>query len=513
MRRKRKGSGYLNKLINKFRRLKAEPNSSSNRNSKTDLRLIPIFSNTSKFKRKEQALQRSRQEFIGLFKNSPKALSYTDMDGIILEVNKQFEELFGYELEEMRGKHIEKVLTNCRTQILGSDRVFKDLELIAKKKNNKLMSVSVTVTLNRVNEQTIGKIFLLNDITNRKANETVNNVLYNISRAANSDISLTQLYPIIREELGTIIDTTNFYIALFDKEKNKLYFSYYADETGEKDKDILISKYSDSDSIFNYIFKTGESLLLNYNKYKGMIARGDFNSHDVITNKQVWLGVPLKIESKIIGSMILQSYTDPNLYSKEDIRLMEFVSQQIATAIERKQIEEKLKFLSLYDSLTRIPNRALFYDRMKQEIAYARRERKKFSLMFLDLDNFKEVNDKFGHDAGDELLQETAKRFNNLLRESDTICRLGGDEFIILLPRLKHPRENTEDVIQKIFSAFSEPFKVINDSVNIHLSIGIALYPDDGEREEILIKSADKAMYIAKKEGLNSYHWAEFKLI
>ncbi|MCJ7814052.1 MAG: PAS domain-containing protein, partial [Candidatus Atribacteria bacterium] len=92
MRRKRKGSGYLNKLINKFRRLKAEPNSSSNRNSKTDLRLIPIFSNTSKFKRKEQALQRSRQEFIGLFKNSPKALSYTDMDGIILEVNKQFEE-------------------------------------------------------------------------------------------------------------------------------------------------------------------------------------------------------------------------------------------------------------------------------------------------------------------------------------------------------------------------------------------------------------------------------------
>lgn len=512
MRRKRKSSGYLNKLINKFKRLKAGPNSSNNRDNKTDLRLIPIFSNTSRFKKKEQTLQRSRQEFIGLFKNSPEALSYTDMDGIILEVNKKFETLFGYELEEMRGKHIEMVLTNLRIHILGSERVFRDLELIAKKKNNKLMSVSASVTLNQVNEKTIGKIFLLNDITNRKENEITNSVLYNISRAANSDISLTQLYPVIRQELSTIIDTTNFYIALFNEEKNNLYFSYYTDETGEKDKDILISKYSDSDSIFNYIFKTGESLLLNYNKYKGMIARGDFNSHDVITNKQVWLGVPLKIESKIIGSMILQSYTDPNLYSKKDIKLMEFVSQQIATAIERKQIEEKLKFLSLYDSLTRLPNRVLFYDRMRQEIAYAKREQKKFALMFLDLDDFKKVNDQFGHDIGDQLLQAIAKKINELLREADTICRLGGDEFIILLPRLKQPRENVEEVARKILHSLAESFLIKDNQIYVKTSIGIALYPDDGKKEEDLIKSADNAMYTAKKEGANNFHWAGFKL-
>ncbi len=512
MRRKRKGSGYLNKLVNKLRRLKEEPNSSNSKNGKKGLRAKPVFSDTSRFKKNEQVLQRSRQEFIGLFNNSPEALAYTDMDGIVLEANKQFEELFGYKLEEMRGKHIEKVLTNWSTQIIGINHVFTGLELTAKKKNNKLIHVSVSVTLNQVNGQTTGKIFLLNDITNRKANKAVNNVLYNISRAANSDISLKQLYPIIREDLSTIIDTTNFYIALFDEEKNKLYFSYYADETGERDKDFLVSKYSSSDRIFNYIFKTGESLLLNYNKYKRMIDRGDFNSCDVITNKQVWLGVPLKIESKIIGSMILQSYIDPNLYSKKDIKLMEFVSQQIATAIERKQAEEKLKFLSLYDYLTKLPNRVLFYDRMKQEIAYARRERKKFSLMFLDLDNFKEVNDKFGHDIGDQMLQGVAKRFSKLLRKTDTICRLGGDEFIILLPRLAQPRENTVDVVRKIFSSLSEPFLIGDNQIYVNTSIGIALYPDDGEKEEVLIKSADKAMYLAKKEGPNSYHWAEFKL-
>jgi len=508
MRRKRKDSSYLNKFLNKFRRLKIKSESPNNRYSKTDLRAIPIFNDIPKFKKNEQALQRNRQEFIGLFKNSPEALAYTDMDGIILEVNKQFEELFGYELGEMRGKHIESILTNWHTKILGSGRVFTNLELIAKKKNDKLIHVSVSVTLNQLNGQITGKIFLLTDITNRKANEAVNNILYNISRAANSDISLTQLYPVIREELSTIIDTTNFYIALFDEEKNKLYFSYYADETGEKDKDFLASKYSNSDSIFNYIFKTGESLLLNYNKYKKMIARGDFVSHDVITNKQVWLGVPLRVENKIIGSMVLQSYTDPDLYSPKDIKLMEFVSQQVATAIERKQIEEKLKFLSLYDPLTKLPNRVLFYDRMRQEIAYAKRERKKFALMFLDLNNFKEVNDRFGHNIGDQVLQGVAKKFNTLLREADTICRLGGDEFIILLPRLAQPRENSVDVARKILHSLGEPFLIKDNQIFVNTSIGIALYPDDGEEEEILIKNADKAMYTAKKERSNSYHWA-----
>jgi len=359
-----------------------------------------------------------------------------------------------------------------------------------------------------VNKQITGKIFLLNDITNRKTSGVVNNVLYNISQAANSNISLKELYPVIRKELSSIIDTTNFYIALFDEEKNKLYFPYYVDETGERDEDFLVSKYNNSDNIFNYIFKTGQSLLLNYNKYKKMVARGDFSSYDVITNRQIWLGVPLKIEDKIIGSLVLQSYTDPNLYSKKDIKLMEFVSQQIATAIERKQAEEKLKFLSLYDPLTRLPNRMLFYDRIKQEIAYARREQKKFALMFLDLDYFKKVNDKFGHDIGDRLLQGVAKRFSKLLRETDTICRLGGDEFIILLPRLRQPRENTVDVARKILSSLYEPLLIKNNQIYISTSIGIALYPDDGEEEEVLIKSADKAMYMVKKEGRDDYRWA-----
>ncbi len=508
MRRKRKDNSYLSRIANKFKRSRVKLTKADNKIDEENILPDALNSEIIRLKNIRIALQRSRQEFIGLFKNSPEALVYTDVDGIILEVNKRFEKLLGYKFEEVRSKNIKQILNSSHTQILDSYRDFTDLELAIKRKDDKLIHLSISATLNIVNDQILGKVFLLNDVTHRKTNEAINNVLYNISRAANSEISLKELYPVIHQELSSIIDTSNFYIALYDEEKDRLYFQYYVDEVGERNEDFLVSKNRVSDNIFNYIFKTGQSLLLNYSKYKKMVAQGNFNFHDVITNKQVWLGVPLKIEDKIIGSMVLQSYTDPNLYSEKDIKLIEFASQQIATAIERKRIEEKLRFLSLYDSLTKLPNRVLFYDRIKQEIAYAKREQTEFALMFVDLDNFKEINDQFGHDAGDELLQETAKRFSKLLRETDTICRLGGDEFIILLPRLKHPKENTEDVVQKIFSSFNEPLLLKNNSININTSIGIALYPDNGEGEEVLIKQADKAMYMAKKKGPNNYCWA-----
>jgi len=210
--------------------------------------------------------------------------------------------------------------------------------------------------------------------------------------------------------------------------------------------------------------------------------------------------------------MVLQSYTDPDLYSQEDIKIMEFVSQQIASAIERKQARKKLISLSLYDPLTKLPNRALFYDRMSQEIAYAKREQKKFALMFLDLNNFKKVNDKFGHDIGEKLLQEVAKKLNELLRETDTIFPLGVGEFIILLPRLGQPREIVVGVTRKILHSLDEPFLIVGNQIHVNISIGIALYPDDGEKGEVLIKSADQARYAVKKEGPNNYHWAGFKL-
>ena len=508
MRRKRKQNTYLNKITSNLRRIKSKINKSKNVVNKMDLKEENINSETPNLKNMEPKLWRSQQEFVGLFKNSPESLVYTDLNGITLETNKRFEALTGFSLSEARGKYLKDLLDVNILEKKNNHHYFYGSEMEIRKKDGKKINISVSCTSNLINTEELGKILLFKDITALKKNEEVNNVLYNISRAANSNISLEELYPIIRKELHTIIDTGNFYIALFNEEKNSLQFCYQVDETGEKNEELLVFKDNQSDNIFHYIFKTGKSLLLNYNKYKKMIREGHFSSYDVITNKQIWLGVPLKIADKTIGSMVVQSYTNPKLYSEKDTKLMEFVSQQVATAIDRKRAEDRLKTLSLYDHLTGLPNRALFYDRIKQEIAYAKREHKKFALMFFDLDNFKEVNDTFGHDIGDRLLQEIAKRFKNLLRETDTICRLGGDEFIILLARLTRPEDNIADIIQKIVDTLNKPFTIESHKISISVSIGISLYPDNGQTGEELIKNADKAMYRAKKDSINHYCWA-----
>jgi PAS domain S-box-containing protein len=195
-------------------------------------------------------------------------------------------------------------------------------------------------------------LFITRDITEHKRNERLQQVLYNISKAASSPITLDQLYPLIHKELGTIIDTTNFYIALVDEKEDKLYFPYYQDE---KDDNFPILNFSTSNTLTTYVIKTGKPLLNDNSQYEEMVAQGILTAMGTITDESIWLGVPLKVEDKTIGTMVVQSYINSNLYSKSDIQLLEFVSSQVATAIERKLAEESLQksqqeFASLFKS-------------------------------------------------------------------------------------------------------------------------------------------------------------------
>jgi diguanylate cyclase (GGDEF)-like protein/PAS domain S-box-containing protein len=170
---------------------------------------------------------------------------------------------------------------------------------------------------------------------------------------------------------------------------------------------------------------------------------------------------------------------------------------------ERKEAEEKIRLLAHYDGLTGLPNRALFYDRLGQTIALARRDEHAVGLLYLDLDGFKAVNDRLGHDAGDELLKAVAERMKWLLRESDTIARVGGDEFIAILPKIAN-REHCMVVAKKLLEAFSPPFRLgsAQREAVIGASIGIAVFPLDAEDLESLVKAADSAMYCAKQAGI-----------
>ncbi|MCX8111257.1 MAG: diguanylate cyclase [Syntrophorhabdaceae bacterium] len=169
---------------------------------------------------------------------------------------------------------------------------------------------------------------------------------------------------------------------------------------------------------------------------------------------------------------------------------------------ERVRAEETIKHMAYHDILTGLPNRVLLFDRFNMAIATAQRKREKVAIMMIDLDRFKEVNDKFGHDAGDKFLQDIAKNIEKIIRKTDTVARMGGDEFIVLLPGILH-LEDCMVVSKKILEVSKRHFKVEDIDFFVTASIGISVYPDDGIDPDVLIKNADIALYRAKENGKN----------
>jgi len=172
----------------------------------------------------------------------------------------------------------------------------------------------------------------------------------------------------------------------------------------------------------------------------------------------------------------------------------------------RKQAEATVTFQAYHDLLTGLPNRALFNDRLGQAIAQARRHGQALAVMFLDMDRFKVVNDTHGHLVGDGLLQGIAQRLRDSLREGDTLARIGGDEFMLLLPHVRS-RDNASFIAEKIIASLKHPFHVDGHEIYSGMSIGIAIYPDDGDNQETLVKHADLAMYHAKDNGRNDFRF------
>jgi diguanylate cyclase (GGDEF)-like protein/hemerythrin-like metal-binding protein/PAS domain S-box-containing protein len=166
-----------------------------------------------------------------------------------------------------------------------------------------------------------------------------------------------------------------------------------------------------------------------------------------------------------------------------------------------------LETLANYDALTGLPNRVLLKDRLEQAIANSNRSHEKFVVLYLDLDGFKPVNDNFGHAGGDEVLCETANRFKVLVRSNDTVARVGGDVFVIILGHIKSLKD-CKEILNRLLLDISKPIQIGNKVTHVTTSIGVAFYPNNGHDFESLLTAADHAMYVAKKSGKSRYHFA-----
>ena len=453
---------------------------------------IGITRDITERKKAEEALLKSQQEFVSLFNSSPEALVYLDEKGNIIDINPRFAELFGYTLEEIKGRNINNGMIHPPNKIeegedldkIALSKGYFNYETIRKKKDGTLFPVSVSGSNIVINGQLKGIIGTYVDITERKQDEKLHQVLYNISKAANSPISLDELYQSIHKELSTIIDTTNFYIALVDEKENKIFFPYNIDNT----KPIHLPRTINHNSLVAQVIRTGKPIFVNQEMIKGEKFMEEFKEWFGMLRK-VWLGTPLKIEDKVIGAMVVQSYTNPELYSEGDIKLLEFVSSQVATAIERKRTEERIKHLSFHDSLTDLYNRAYFEEELER---YNSPRYYPLSIMMVDINGLKVINDTFGHHEGDRLLQHFASLLNSISRKGDVVARLGGDEFAILLPSTT--AEQVHDFHERIKKTCEED-NIKPIYLRPSIALGCVTQKGEYQNTETLLKEVDKRMY------------------
>ena len=190
--------------------------------------------------------------------------------------------------------------------------------------------------------------------------------------------------------------------------------------------------------------------------------------------------------------------------------LLNSISGLIVYVLERKQLGEKLQHLATFDFLTNLPNRLSFEKALEKEIARARRHNEIFAVLSIDLDNFKDVNDSYGHDFGDLLLQKVGRRIQKGIRKEDFIARIGGDEFIVILSEMSKG-DVAAKIAQKIINNTKRVFKIGKHQIFITVSIGISVFPYDGKNRTVLFKKADIALYQAKKMGRNNYQFSSKK--
>ncbi|MFA6015156.1 MAG: EAL domain-containing protein [Gallionellaceae bacterium] len=229
------------------------------------------------------------------------------------------------------------------------------------------------------------------------------------------------------------------------------------------------------------------------------------------------IALPLASNRSMLGALTIYS-SEIDVFGAEEVKLLEELANDLAygiqtlrTRVEHEAAEKQLEFLAHHDILTGLPNRLLLRDRFDQAVAQADREQSGVAVLFLDLDNFKQVNDTLGHNYGDQLLVRVVERLRGCLRDTDTISRQGGDEFVVLLPHLR----NTADIgtiAHNIIGAFADPFEIESYLINTTFSVGVSLYPDDGREFDALLRNADTALYQAKDSGRDTYRFFSEKM-
>ncbi|MGE8151415.1 diguanylate cyclase domain-containing protein [Pseudomonas vancouverensis] len=423
------------------------------------------------------------------------AVCAVDKQGRFVFVSAACERIFGYSPAELIGQPMielvhpadrQRTLDAAREIMAGEPKLnFENRYL---RKDGRVVHILWSARWSEVDQL---RVAVARDITERKLAESRQAALYAISEAAHAAEDLLALFKRIHLIIGEWLPALNFSVALYDEHCAQLNFPYHVDDHEPQPE----QPGTLTERLCAEVIRSGQPILLTPEQQE---APAGF---EVVVSGQpasCWLGVPLNAQKGTIGALIVKSIPGGERYTEQDKELLQYVCAQVATAIERKQLHARLERMAQYDQLTQLPNRELLRERLKASLETARRDKGRMALLYVDLDRFKQVNDTLGHGVGDMLLQAVANRLKGCVRETDTVARIGGDEFVVLLHSIQASAD-TDTVVGKIRQVLAQPLRLDGHSLNIQSSIGVARFPDHGTDEKQLFRHADEAMYSAKR--------------
>ena len=423
------------------------------------------------------------------------AVCAVDKQGTFVFISAACEQVFGYTADELIGQRMidlvhpadrQRTLDAAREIMGGEPKLNFENRYV--RKDGRVVHLLWSARWSEVDQL---RIAVARDITGRKQAESRQAALYAISEAAHAAEDLLALFKRIHSIIGEWLPALNFTVALCDEHGAPLQFPYHVDEAGcSPDLPGAVTE-----RLCTEVIRSGQPLLLTPGQHT---AAAGFEALVSSQDSPCWLGEPLSSQNGTIGAVLVKSGPDGLRYTEQDQELLHFVCAQVATAIERKQLHARLHHMARHDALTQLPNRTLLRERLKTALTAAHLNDGRMALLYVDLDRFKEVNDTHGHAIGDLLLQAVAHRLKSCVTRSDTVARMGGDEFVVLLHRID-AGQDAERVAANIRQVLAQPLRLDGHGMSIQTSIGIARYPEHGSEESQLLRHADEAMYGAKR--------------
>ncbi len=318
-----------------------------------------------------------------------------------------------------------------------------------------------------------------------------------------ASLDLEKLMQTVYGHVNKLMDAAILGIAIYEEEKQTVDFRFFIDSNQRMTPfEVPVSSQV---SFGAWVIRNGREIVMN-----DVTAEFDayVSTADAVPSNHAasMVYLPLQVRGRIVGLLTVQSY-QRFAYSGKNVETLRALASFIAIALDNSLIleevtaaNEKIRHMANHDNLTELPNRRLLTEFLEEYLPLARRKSERFAVLYIDLDAFKPINDDFGHGTGDEVLRVVAERLTATLRQSDTVARVGGDEFVAVIRDVKSG-ESVEKTVRKVLDAVSRPIAVGGEERSVSASIGVSRFPEDGASTDELIKKADEAMYRAKREA------------